>query len=207
MIAERDLAVPAREAFETLKRLKDEGYNVLVDMTAVDYSAVATGAKGDATDALKRAAPWLAGAGPIASAEGEEYGAHKMPDDPAKRLKPRAKRFEVIYRLMKLNLATGLDEGRALVRCEVGDDELVLRSVMSLWPIADWLEREVWDMFGIGFVDRQGIKRLLMYEQFQGHPLRKDYPITRRQPLIGPPSGERENSPSFNSVKPTVRYE
>jgi len=48
------------------------------------------------------------------------------------------------------------------------------------------------------------MKRLLMYEEFKGHALRKDYPITRRQPLVGPKSGERANNPSFNAEIPTV---
>ncbi|MBI2361766.1 MAG: NADH-quinone oxidoreductase subunit C [Elusimicrobia bacterium] len=48
------------------------------------------------------------------------------------------------------------------------------------------MEREVWDMFGVGFADRPDITRILMYPEFVGHPLRKDYPIKKRQPLIGP---------------------
>ncbi|MBM2836940.1 MAG: nuoC, partial [candidate division NC10 bacterium] len=59
-------------------------------------------------------------------------------------------------------------------------------SVTSLWAGADWLEREVWDMFGIRFRGHPDLKRILMYEEFVGHPLRKDYAVNKRQPLIGP---------------------
>ncbi len=115
-------------------------------------------------------------------------------------------RFDMIYRLMKLDVSTGQDRGRLEVHCAV--DELpVLRSVAGLWPNADWLEREVWDMFGVKFADRPGIKRLLMYEEFTGHALRKDYPIVRRQPLIGPHSGDKADSPSFNILRPTITGE
>lgn len=112
-------------------------------------------------------------------------------------------RFLVIYRVMKFDAESGEDLGRVEVRCAVGTGP-VLKSVASLWPVADWLEREVWDMFGVGFVDRPDIRRLLMYEEFVGHALRKDYPIAKRQPLIGPANGEKSGSPSFNILKPTV---
>ena len=59
-------------------------------------------------------------------------------------------------------------------------------SLTSLWAGADWLEREVWDMFGIRFRGHPNLKRILMYDEFVGHPLRKDYPVNKRQPLIGP---------------------
>jgi NADH:ubiquinone oxidoreductase subunit C len=62
-------------------------------------------------------------------------------------------------------------------------------------------------MFGVRFVDRPDVKRLHLYEEFSGHPLRKDYPIAKRQPLIGPKSGEKSGSPSFNILKPTVTGE
>lgn len=118
----------------------------------------------------------------------------------------KSPRFEVLWRLMKLDAATGLDGGRVEVRCAVGE-EPVLRSAKGLWGNADWLEREVWDMFGVKFADRTGIKRLLMYEEFEGHALRKDYPIAKRQPLIGPKNGEKAGSPSFNILRPTVTGE
>ena len=55
-----------------------------------------------------------------------------------------------------------------------------------MWRGTDWFEREVWDMYGIVFRGHPNLKRVLLYEEFVGHPLRKDYPIDRRQPVIGP---------------------
>jgi NADH-quinone oxidoreductase subunit C len=92
-------------------------------------------------------------------------------------------RFEVVYHLYSLRHHHRL---RLKVRVEADDPEV--DSAADLWPIANWLEREVWDMFGIRFAGHPDLRRLLMYEEFQGHPLRKDYPVNRRQPLIGPPN-------------------
>jgi NADH-quinone oxidoreductase subunit C len=75
---------------------------------------------------------------------------------------------------------------RLRVKVRVEEDDAVVPTAVALWPIADWLEREVWDMFGVRFEGHPDLRRLLMYEEFVGHPLRKDYPINRRQPLIGP---------------------
>jgi NADH-quinone oxidoreductase subunit C len=163
MAAESRRVEPAA-AFALLAELEAQGYNLLVDLTALDYST------------------------------------HPAPPVPGTR-------FEVVYRLASLDPETGLERlPRVEVHAAVGE-EPILRSVASLWPVADWLEREVWDMFGVRFADRPDIQRLLLYEEFVGHPLRKDYPIAKRQPLIGPPSGDREDSPSFNILRPTVSYE
>ena len=120
------------------------------------------------------------------------------------KLPDRDPRFEVTYRLMALDLESGLIQARLAVKARVAEGQPIPHTAMDLWPSADWTEREVWDMFGIPVADRPGIKRLLLYEEFKGHALRKDYPINKRQPLIGPKSGERENNPSFNAEVPTV---
>jgi NADH-quinone oxidoreductase subunit C len=90
-------------------------------------------------------------------------------------------RFEVVYHLYSLG-----HNHRVRLKTRVDEDDAVVASAVDLWPIADWLEREVWDMFGIRFDGHPDLRRLLLYEEFVGHPLRKDYPINRRQPLIGP---------------------
>jgi NADH-quinone oxidoreductase subunit C len=90
-------------------------------------------------------------------------------------------RFEVVYHLYSLRL-----NHRLRVKVRLEEDDAVVPTAVPLWPIANWLEREVWDMFGIRFDGHPDLRRLLLYEEFVGHPLRKDYPINRRQPLIGP---------------------
>ena len=89
-------------------------------------------------------------------------------------------RFEVVYHLYSLT-----HNHRLRLKVPVEEGEAVPTAVL-LWPIANWFEREVWDMFGIRFEGHPDLRRLLMYEEFQGHPLQKDYPINKRQPLIGP---------------------
>ena len=90
-------------------------------------------------------------------------------------------RFEVVYHLY----ATAHNH-RVRLKVRVEEDDARVPTACALWPIADWLEREVWDMFGVRFEGHPDLRRLLLYEEFVGHPLRKDYPINRRQPLIGP---------------------
>ena len=94
------------------------------------------------------------------------------------RKKPR---FEMVYHLYSL-----AKKHRVRIKTGVDEKTPVIDSIASIWPAADWYEREVWDMFGIKFVGHPNLKRILMYEEFQGHPLRKDYPFNKRQPLIGP---------------------
>jgi NADH-quinone oxidoreductase subunit C len=93
----------------------------------------------------------------------------------------RVPRFEVVYNLY--SLANNL---RLRLRVPVPEEDPVIRTVTHLWKAANWAEREVWDMFGIRFEGHPNLKRILLYEEFQGHPLRKDYPVNKRQPLIGP---------------------
>ena len=90
-------------------------------------------------------------------------------------------RFEVVYHFFSLTF-----NHRIRVKVPVDEKSPEVDTLSDLWPSANWYEREVWDMFGIRFKGHPNLKRILMYEEFQGHALRKDYPVNKRQPLIGP---------------------
>jgi NADH-quinone oxidoreductase subunit C len=88
-------------------------------------------------------------------------------------------RFEVVYHLTSLRTRQ-----RLRVKVPVPETDPEVESLTPLWKGADWLEREVWDLFGIRFCGHPDLKRVLLYEEFQGHPLRKDYPVNQWQPLV-----------------------
>lgn len=94
---------------------------------------------------------------------------------------PRTPRFEVVYHLLSLS-----QNRRIRIKTTVPEEDPQVPSLTTIWPGANWLEREAWDMFGIVFSGHPNLERILMYEEFQGHPLRKDYPYRKRQPLVGP---------------------
>ena len=119
----------ALEIFRTLRDRPEFGFDMLADLTAVDYLG-------------------------------------------------EAPRFEIAYHLYSLP-----QNHRLRVKIRVPEDEAWVHSLVPLWKAANWLERECWDMFGIRFVGHPDPRRILMYEQFVGHPLRKDYPVEKRQPL------------------------
>ncbi len=90
-------------------------------------------------------------------------------------------RFELVY-----HLYASTKHHRVRIKARVSEADAEIDSAVSLWPSANWLEREVYDMYGIRFRDHPDLRRLLLYDEFEGHPLRKDYPKEKRQPLVGP---------------------
>jgi len=90
-------------------------------------------------------------------------------------------RFEMVYHLYSL-----VRNHRLRVKARVPERDPRIATLVPLWPSADWMEREVFDMYGIGFDGHPDLRRILLYEEFEGYPLRKDYPKERRQPLVGP---------------------
>lgn len=118
-------------------------------------------------------------------------------------LNRQSPRYEVVVhlrsmeKLHRIRLKTRID-GK-------GDENPKLASLVGVWRGANWFERECFDMFGVEFEGHPDLRRILMYEEFEGHPLRKDYPAQRAQPLIPyregvnneklPPFGERMGMP------------
>ncbi len=131
------------------------GFAFLADISATDY--LGWGGKGVA--------------GYIGTAAGRDLnfpatqGLQALPE-------PKRKRFSVSYHLLALR------DGAPRVRLQVWADEgEPVPSVVSVWPTADWHEREAFDLMGIAISGHPNLKRILMDEDWEGHPLRKDYPI------------------------------
>ncbi len=162
------VVLQAESLLEVARFLKDDPalqMNYLMDMTAVDYSAFG-----------QAAAPAF-----FASSGVAVRPSPQIPDKDPWPGPPDGSRFTVVYHFFSTALKHRL---RLVVPVEESAAEV--DSLTDLWPGANWLEREVWDMFGIVFKGHPDLKRILMYEGFEGYPLRKDYPVDKRQPLIGP---------------------
>ena len=133
---------------EDLKTLNNLNFNMLLDITAVDYPQ-------------------------------------------------RAKRFEIIYNLLSLK-----NHLRIRIKIFVNDNEII-PSISKLFKSANWYEREVWDMYGISFKGNNDLRRILTDYGFEGHPLRKDFPLTGFVELR---YDENKKKVSYSKVKLTQDY-
>ena len=97
-------------------------------------------------------------------------------------------RFEVVYHLYSTK-----HHHRLRLKARVPEGQATLPSVTPVWVGANWLERETYDMYGIRFTGHPDLRRIYLYDEFEGYPLRKDYPKEKRQPLIGPGSSRGES--------------
>jgi NADH-quinone oxidoreductase subunit C len=113
----------------------------------------------------------MTGGAALASIEAPAYALQNKP-----KVEPR---YYVSYNLYSITRHHSLR-----VRVELRSDDLKVPSITSLYRTADWWERYTYDMFGIEFTGHPNLQRLLMYPEFQGFPLRKDYPVRKRQPLV-----------------------
>ncbi|OGR70011.1 MAG: NADH dehydrogenase [Elusimicrobia bacterium GWC2_63_65] len=109
----------------------------------------------------------------------DELGFDMLMDLTAADYLPRDPRFELVCHLYSTR-----HNYRLRLKCPVGGEAPAVASLTGLWAGANWFEREVWDMFGINFEGHPDLRRILMYDGFEGHPLRKDYPLKQRQPRI-----------------------
>ena len=161
-------------------------FNVLMDLSATDYLTFGQS---------QSSAPTLMTPSPL------PYFMKPKPTIEAwERLVSEEYRFEVVYHFYSL-----ARNHRLRVKVPLMANDPVIESVTSLWPSANWYEREVWDMFGIRFTGHPDLRRILLYQEFEGHPLRKDYPITKRQPLIGPTYQDPNVAEPSNPIIPWRR--
>jgi NADH-quinone oxidoreductase subunit C len=92
---------------------------------------------------------------------------------------PRDPRFDVVLHLYSIE-----KKHRVRLFAGVAEATPTIGSLVSVWPGANWFEREAFDMYGVRFEGHPDLRRILMYQEFQGYPLRKDYPKEKRQPLV-----------------------
>jgi len=110
---------------------------------------------------------------------------------------PREPRFELIYILVSV-----AHRQRLRVKVRLQADDAHIATVCRIWPAANWLEREVWDLFGIAFDGHPDPRRLLMPEDWEGYPLRKDYPVQiRKTPNAAEPLQVTEDEFRQNVMK------
>jgi NADH-quinone oxidoreductase subunit C len=141
---------------EACLHLRDElGFNMLSDIAPTDYLGWGE----------QEVSGYVGTAAGRDINEPSTQGLPRVPD-------PKPKRFSVSYHLLRVS------DDPARVRVQVWiDDGDALESLIPVWPAADWFEREAWDLMGIPFDGHGNLVRLLMPEDWEGHPLRKDYPI------------------------------
>ncbi|HEV3478179.1 MAG TPA: NADH-quinone oxidoreductase subunit C, partial [Gaiellaceae bacterium] len=160
---ETTLVVDPARLVEACLYLRDaEGFDFLSDITPTDYLGWgARGVAGYYGTAVGRDLNHPGGQGASVGSQGHS----RVP-------KPRAKRFSVNYHLLALR--DGAPRLRVQVWLDEGD---ALDSVVSVWPTADWHEREAFDLMGIRFEGHPNLTRIIMEDDWEGHPLRKDYPV------------------------------
>ncbi len=165
-------ALIKREALPDVGRfLKDDpamAFDFLMDLSCVDYLKFGKSLGSSPTLATPSPLPY--------------YMKPKTMDETWQRgVSNDEHRFEVVY-----HFYSSVKNHRLRIKVPLSASDPSVDSITSIWAAANWFEREVWDMYGIKFKGHPHLKRILMYAEFEGHPLRKDYPVNRRQPLIGP---------------------
>ena len=153
---ETTVVVERERLLDAARYLRDqEGFDFLSDIAATDYLG---------WNEPPVAGYWGSATGRDINSPGS-WGLPRKPE-------PKPKRFSVSYHLLALR------ERAPRVRVQVWcDEDEPVPSLVSVWPTADWHEREVWDLMGIRMDRHPNLTRILMDEDWEGHPLRKDYPL------------------------------
>ena len=155
-LGETTLVVDPARIVDASLHLRDElGFNLLLDITATDY--LGWGQAG--------VSGYYGTPGGRDLNDPMTQGYERLPA-------PKPKRFSLSYHLLRV----ADDSARVRVQLWLGDGETV-DTVVPVWPTADWHEREAFDMMGIPFAGHPNLRRLLMDDDWEGHPLRKDYPV------------------------------
>ena len=155
---ETTLIVDSSRLHEACLHLRDEaGFNMLVDIAATDFLGW--------PETAEDVAGYIGTAGGRQLYEPGSWGLARLPDG-----KPA--RFSVSYHLLRVG--AGTRRVRVQVWLEEGES---VASVIDVWPTADWHEREAFDLMGIHFEGHPNLVRILMPDDWEGYPLRKDYPI------------------------------
>jgi len=152
-----EVSVNKDAVHEVMSYLKAQGYDLYLDMCGVDYLRISS---------------TLNQKNPVSTASGYD------PSSSGLLSHNQAFRFEVVYHIYSLSA-----KKRIRVRALLSEEDLKVKSVVDVYPAANWFEREAFDMYGIHFDGHPNLKRLLTWNEFEGHPLRKDYPIDRRQQI------------------------
>lgn len=154
-------------------------FDFLMDLTAVDYLKFGTSQSSSPTLVTPSPLPYYMTSKPVT----ETWTRLPAPSGAVQAggVSHDEYRFDAVY-----HFYSSVHNHRLRVRVPLTAADPVVDSLTGLWEAANWFEREVWDMFGIRFTGHPNLKRILMYDEFIGHPLRKDYPVRKRQPLIGP---------------------
>ena len=152
------VVVPREKVVEIIAFLRNDepDLKLLRDIVAVDLLTYKTE---------------MTGGGSLSSNEVSSYAkTHRGSPEP---------RYYVAYNLYSITKKHSLR-----IRVDLKSTDLKIPSITSLFKTSDWWERYLFDMFGIEFTGHPNLQRLLMYPEFVGHPLRKDYPVRKRQPLV-----------------------
>jgi NADH-quinone oxidoreductase subunit C len=162
------------EVAQALRNSPELAFDMLLDVTAVDYL-------GQADEFETKLEVW-------------DRNRAVMRRQPQRRhelvLPPRGShpRYAVVY-----HLTSTTRSHRLRIKCRAPEDDPTIASVTSIWPGANWLERETFDLYGIRFTGHPDLRRIYLYDEFEGHPLRKDYGKWDEQPIqayVGPGAKE-----------------